>query len=205
MLAQISFHSALCSYEMLTGVRAFSGDSTFNILSRVVHHTPTEICKLRSEVPRAIARVVRRCLEKDPARRYSSGRELADAFVQAEQLVRSGSRALRMATAVAATSIVLIGIALWWQYRNQHLRWARDEALPKIQALTLQSDYFGAFKLTRAALHYDPDNGQLKQHWQNVSLPLTMTTEPSGANAELCFGQKFACSGSPHVVGTPAI
>ena len=69
----------------------------------------------------------------------------------------------------------------WLHSRYQGARWTRDEALPKIQALILQGDYVSAFALTRTALRYAPDDPQLKQHWANVSLPLTMTTAPAGA------------------------
>src|SRR5436190_23321845 len=57
-------------YEMLTGKRAFDGDSTATILSKVLRDQPPEVRALRTEVPQAAARIVSRCLEKDPALRY---------------------------------------------------------------------------------------------------------------------------------------
>ena len=86
---------------------------------------------------------------------------------------------------VAIVAITTLATAAWLHFRYQGARWTRDEALPKIQALILQGDYVSAFALTRTALHYAPDDPQLKQHWANVSLPLTMTTAPAGAKISI--------------------
>ena len=68
---------------------------------------------------------------------------------------------------------------------NRNARWIRDEALPKIQSLVARGDYVQAFALTRTALRHAPDDPQLKQHWANLSWPLTMTTVPPNAQISL--------------------
>ena len=71
------FSTGALFYEMLTGSRAFDGDSNLEVLSKVFRETPRGIRELRPEVPESIARVISRCMEKDPALRYPSGKELA--------------------------------------------------------------------------------------------------------------------------------
>ena len=51
-------------YEMLAGQRAFRGDTRSAITAAIVGGEPEPIRGLRSEVSAALARVVRRCLEK---------------------------------------------------------------------------------------------------------------------------------------------
>lgn len=59
-------------YEMLTGRRAFDGDSAISTLTAVLRDEPTDICLLNHEVPQPLADVVYRCLRKNPEDRYAS-------------------------------------------------------------------------------------------------------------------------------------
>lgn len=63
-------------YEMLTGRRAFEGDSAISTLTAVLRDEPTDICILNREVPQALADVVYRCLKKQPEDRYASAADL---------------------------------------------------------------------------------------------------------------------------------
>ena len=62
-------------YEMLTGRRAFRGDDVSDTLAAVLRSEP-DWDALGSETPAGVRRVLRRCLEKDPGRRYHA---IADA------------------------------------------------------------------------------------------------------------------------------
>jgi serine/threonine-protein kinase len=68
-------------YEMLTGVRPFTGTHT-KILYDHAHTPPPPFAELAPAVgvPPAVEAVVRRCLEKDPADRHQSVRELFESF-----------------------------------------------------------------------------------------------------------------------------
>jgi serine/threonine protein kinase len=55
-------------YEMLTGRRAFQGDTTPDILSRVLQRDP-DWTIVPSHVPPSVGRLLRLCLEKDPRKR----------------------------------------------------------------------------------------------------------------------------------------
>lgn len=177
------FSTGAVLYEMLTGTRAFDGDSTLAILSKVLRDAPPPVRELRAEVPQAAERIVGRCLEKDPALRYPSGRELASDLVACRRPAQSGPPSSRARVIAACVLIAAVASAGWLYYRGRRARWARNEALPKIQALIVKGDYPAAFDLTRTALGYVPDDPQLKQHWSEISFPLTLTTTPPGARA----------------------
>ena len=61
-------------YEMLTGRRAFPAGPVVESGYAILHNDPEP---LPATVPPLVAQVVQRCLEKDPARRFQSARDLA--------------------------------------------------------------------------------------------------------------------------------
>ncbi len=67
-------------FEMLTGTRAFPGDSIPDVLARVMEREPA-FGLLPSATPPAIRRLLRRTLDKNPARRLS---HIADALLEFE-------------------------------------------------------------------------------------------------------------------------
>ena len=62
-------------YEMVSGQRAFHGDSPADTMSAVLREQPPDLV-LRTGTPPAVARIVRRCLEKDAAERFQSARDV---------------------------------------------------------------------------------------------------------------------------------
>ncbi|NNG16694.1 MAG: protein kinase [Gemmatimonadales bacterium] len=65
------------AYEILTGRPPFVDLSPQSILSAHVTQTPVPVSKHRSDLPPALADVVMKCLEKDPADRYQRAEKLA--------------------------------------------------------------------------------------------------------------------------------
>ncbi|HVB35958.1 MAG TPA: protein kinase [Candidatus Acidoferrales bacterium] len=66
----------LILYEMVTGEEAFKGDSTLQIMYRRVKEKPPNPKQVNPELPDNLTRVILRCLERDPARRYPSAKEI---------------------------------------------------------------------------------------------------------------------------------
>ena len=58
-------------FEMLTGQRAFAGDTVSDVLVRIIEHEP-DWQTLPVRTPAAIRRLLHRCLEKDPKPRLDS-------------------------------------------------------------------------------------------------------------------------------------
>jgi serine/threonine-protein kinase len=64
-------------YEMSAGERPFGGRSTAEMISRVLHDEPPPLAERRPHLPAEFLRIVRKCLSKDPARRYQQAEDLA--------------------------------------------------------------------------------------------------------------------------------
>ena len=158
------FSTGAMLYEMFSGSRAFEGDSTLAVLSRVLHDTPRGIRELRPEVPQALERIVARAMEKDPGKRFASGAELAAELAHYRRPARAALTS-RAGILVSAMLIAAVSLSGWLYYRNWRARWIRDEALPGIRTLIAKDNALGAFDLTRTALRYSADDPQLKQYW----------------------------------------
>jgi serine/threonine protein kinase len=57
-------------YKLLAGVPPFTGDDPAIICKKILHDEPVSLARLRPDLPMAITRIIQRCLEKDPSRRY---------------------------------------------------------------------------------------------------------------------------------------
>ncbi len=67
-------------HEMLTRERAFAGDSNVAIMAAILRDQPKPASDLAPSIPPALDQVIARCVQKQPARRYGSMRELKTAL-----------------------------------------------------------------------------------------------------------------------------
>jgi Tol biopolymer transport system component len=70
-------------YEMLSGQRAFQRESAVETMNAILKDEPKDLAELVPAVPPDVERIVRRCLEKSPAQRFQSARDLAFALESA--------------------------------------------------------------------------------------------------------------------------
>src|SRR5215469_3602406 len=63
-------------YEMLSGKRAFQKDSAADTMAAILNEDPAELSREGTRIPPAVDRIVRHCLEKNPAERFQSARDL---------------------------------------------------------------------------------------------------------------------------------
>ena len=68
------------AYEMLSGVRPFAGPTSIDTISAILKEDPPDLPIAERHIPPALARVIDRCLEKNPAARFASAADLAFAF-----------------------------------------------------------------------------------------------------------------------------
>jgi len=98
-------------YEMLTGDRPFHGGSAVETLNSILKDDPPEPSRARSDVSPALDRVVRRCLEKNPAQRFQSARDLGFALTETSGAL-SGPRPAALAPPRRRTAAIVAGAAL---------------------------------------------------------------------------------------------
>ncbi len=109
-------------YEMVTGVRAFRGDSRMSTLAAVLHHEPAP---LGEEVPGDLRKIIARCLRKDPDRRSRSMPDVRLALEEMKEESDSGRlagspvhvaprRARGPAVWVSAAALLVLAAAGGW-------------------------------------------------------------------------------------------
>lgn len=67
-------------YEMLSGDRAFKGDTAADTLFAIVKEDPRDLTVARTDISPALDRIVRHCLEKNPAERFQTARDIVFAL-----------------------------------------------------------------------------------------------------------------------------
>ena len=97
-------------YEMTTGKKAFEGTSAASVMSAILTGSPTPIQTLVPLTPPALDRLVRKCLAKDPARRWQTAADLGDelAWIREDSRTTSGRVPLPVPTAPSATPTRLL-------------------------------------------------------------------------------------------------
>jgi Tol biopolymer transport system component/tRNA A-37 threonylcarbamoyl transferase component Bud32 len=111
-----SFGSVL--YELLTGRRAFHGDSIVSTLSAILHADPKPLAETVADAPPELQRIVARCLRKAPERRFQHMLDVKVALeelreeIQAGTLAPPGNTALPPARAHRRWALAAMGAAL---------------------------------------------------------------------------------------------
>ncbi len=115
-------------YEMLSGQRAFQGDSTPAMLAAVITLEPRPLASLAAGVPQGVERLVSRCLRKDLSRR---AQHASDVKLTLEELREDSASAVLAPTsaparhrrpgpaALTGAAVVVVALAagaawLWW-------------------------------------------------------------------------------------------
>ena len=178
-------------YQMATGRMPFAGASMGAVFDAIVHKTPTSVVRLNPRVPLALERIVTQCLEKDLAKRWPSAAALRDALTRCRDAQGDSARALARrwvssrAVWIAAALVVTIGTGAAVAYARHRatVRWAHEDALPRIRALIEAGpqNYLAAFRLAEQAEHSVPGDPMLEDVLRQVSVKPTVLSEPSGA------------------------
>jgi serine/threonine protein kinase len=113
-------------YEMLSGKRAFTGDSSVEVMSAILKEEPPPLTETLRTIPPALDRIVHHCLEKNPAERFQAARDVAFNLASLSDIssTGAGSSTATAATAAAfknmraialvAVSVLLAGAAAMW-------------------------------------------------------------------------------------------
>jgi eukaryotic-like serine/threonine-protein kinase len=125
------FSLGVLLYEMVTGQRPFKGETSVSIISSILKDTPGSITDFRPDVPRDLARIIKRALNKDPEHRYQTAKDLRNDLedlqrdLDSGELLRlpggpaeSGARWRRLSlfagALLAVVSLAVLGT--WWAF-----------------------------------------------------------------------------------------
>jgi len=156
-----SFGSIL--YEMLSGKRAFRGESPADTMSAILKEEPQELLETGRNIPLPLERIVRHCLEKNPAQRFQSAgdvafnlealsdssagtRTSAQAAVLVPDLETTGKAQPRrgaLPLIAAAALATILGIAGWWLGRA-----SVKPSLAEYQQITFRTGSMGNARFT---------------------------------------------------------
>ena len=171
-------------HEMLTGQKAFAGDSKARLMAAILKDTPKPVSSTLPAVPPAIDKAISRCLEKNPALRFESVDEVRRLF-QLNREHRPRSLAVPRRALAAGIVLAVLGASAWGvrQYLSiSRARWVETEALPQITELVNQSRMLAAIDLLRKAEEYDPASPAVLRMKDDLAPADTVIeTSPEGA------------------------
>lgn len=116
-------------YEMLSGRRAFQRSTSAETMTAILNDDPPAISQGGANIPPALQRVVRRCLEKNPEQRFHSASDLAFAL---EALSDSGSTPAVIALSshrpppravlwsIALIAVILLAAVAWFEINSRN-------------------------------------------------------------------------------------
>ena len=175
------------AYEMLTGTPPFVGTPQ-SVLSAQIAVAPTPLLQRMPNVPPAIAQIVMRCLEKEPAKRYQSADDLLNAI---ESLVTPSAAAVSATETPARRTtkqvvfvgalLAIVAIAVIGMGRVRKDRWVHQTALPELNRLIVATDNDSAFALALRIQEITPDDSTLAASWPRFTRQVVVRSNPEGA------------------------
>jgi len=178
-----SFGSVL--YEMVTGQKAFSGTSRMSTISAILREEPKPVSAISRATPTELQKLISRCLQKEPARRFPHATELKAALEKLK--ADSDSKRPRFGRAkfalLAAVLLLVMAAVPYWLMRSRP-----SEPEPLLTAVPLTS-YPGAEWYPS----FSPDGNQVAFQWGGAKQdkpdiyvkvignepPLRLTTDPA--------------------------
>lgn len=179
-------------YESTAGRVPFDGDSAVAVLRAIASEKPKPLHESRPETSEDFDRIVEHALERDVAKRYQSASEmshdLSSALIRRSggdlALARPKSAAALYAVA-AAVLVILLAAGGFWFHRAQRRRWAREEALPKVNALLAADKPLAAFVLLKQVQQILPGDPQAAQIAADRTEAISVQSSPPGASVQI--------------------
>ncbi len=166
-------------YEMATNRRAFPEELPSRVINSILHHPPVPPRALNSRISPELERIILKCLDKDPGRRFQSAKELSvdlrrlaeppkSRIMRPRTSTRPGDRKRVTAAVVFAPLLLLLiaGTGYWFRQKEQRAIAVLKQPVRSIAIIPFRNagpdkgyDYFGVgladvlnAKLTNARL-----------------------------------------------------
>ena len=119
------FSLGIIFYEMLTGRRPFTGETPAEVLSSINKDAPPPVTESRPQIPRALSRIVQRCLVKDLTRRAQSALDVRNELEELkaelgsgelEETIPQGGRNRINRWFALVTAMLSVALAATWVY-----------------------------------------------------------------------------------------
>ena len=156
-------------YEMVTGQPAFARESVASTLAAVIKEQPKPPAQVAAEVPRDLEKLILRCVQKDPGRRWQSMGDLAVVLRELQeesdsQAVAAGMSPVRTRRRWRLAALVALPLAIatgWliWQGAN------RSVPLPRLVQLT-------SYPGSELWPCFSPDGRQVAFAWDGIKSDL---------------------------------
>ena len=138
------FSFGVLLYEVITGRRAFQGDTQLSVLASILHSEPRPVREFATNTPRGLEKIIVRCLRKDPGSRFQMMEDVRIALEDSGEDVETGpaipTQRNRWPLAIAAT--LILGLALlaaeWWLRQSGTFETAFENG-PVLRQLTSDS------------------------------------------------------------------
>jgi len=138
-------------YEMLCGNRAFHRDTAAETMTAILRDDPPEISVTGHQIPPALERIVRRCLEKDAEQRFQSAKDLSFALSAlsgsdsnlASRVAPAPSKIRPWVWAIAGLAAILAATATWLAMRHSAASGTLQFAIPvsgEVSHMALSTD-----------------------------------------------------------------
>ncbi len=186
-------------YEMATGKRAFMGRSKISTLAAILKSRPAPVTELNVGMPRDLARIIERCMRKDPAWRYQSAADLKISLCDLQREAESGAgesapsappastrgRAIWIAAALGL-GLALGSLSAWLFARSQTQNTAYGPVKPLTTYRGNESEPALSPDGRQIAFAWDgpnKDNSDIYVRLVDGGAPLRLTTDPAPDHA----------------------
>ena len=200
-------------YEMLTGERAFDGESAGVVMSAILKEDPAPLLKRNPNLPPSLEQIVDWCLKKNPDERLQTALDVGNSIEALSEETTTELPAVaddeppkkkgRWKFFLAFLLIFAPAVgAIWFLQATSELRWAREKALPEIVRLVDEGDYRAAFTLAKEVEAVNPDSPLLDQLWPKFTREISIRSTPPGADV---YAREYGAADSEwtHLGETP--
>lgn len=178
------FSFGLILYEMISGKRAFHGDTAADTMSSILTKEPEALSSANLNLSPAMIRIVEHCIEKDPAQRFQSMHDVAfyldtisgtSTSTNAAPAIAAPSKGRTFLPWIIAALMTIFAIAAWYTSGKNQYSESENRVMRFIIPLeTEQRTVFNAYGTLaispdgRSIVYTGVDNQQMNLYLRNM-------------------------------------